>query len=119
MTENNHDDEPVLFRALANKMGYIYHDGVYRQFFGLSPEVTCVAWNAISKPTVHAKLLPKHLLWALLFLKQYSNEGVLSSIVRTTPKTYRKWIWIVIEGLSSRYPNTVSKLLIILIYLLF
>ena len=115
MVEKN-DDEPVLFRELALKMGYIHNDKVYGQFFGMTPDATCTVWDAISRPKVHGKLLPKHLLWALLFLKQYNSEGVLASISKTTPKTYRKWIWIVVEGLCSRYSSMVSEQFIIFIY---
>ena len=109
MAEEVNDDEPAVFRELAVRMGYIYSDEVYSSFFGLTPETTCTAWDVISTPTVHPRLLPKHLLWALLFLKQYGNERILASIAKTTPKTYRKWIWIVLEGLCSRYSKVVSE----------
>ena len=101
------------FRAQALGIANIRNDAVYRQFFGLSPELTNLVWDLLSSPTIHSRFLPKHLLWALMFLKQYANEGVLSGLAKVTPKTFHKWVWIVIYGLCSRYENFVSERLLL------
>eukprot|EP00536_Pseudo-nitzschia_multiseries_P019089 jgi/Psemu1/58852/gm1.58852_g len=44
----------------------------------------------------------KHLLWALHFLKQYSNITVMTS------KTLRKWINIVLSTLNALYPHVIK-----------
>ena len=53
---------------------------------------------------------PKHLLWALLLLKQYSIEHVLVSQCNTTRKTFRKWTWVIIEEISNLESSLVSLL---------
>ena len=74
--------------------------------FGCSPHVCSIIFkylqqqNDIEWPS-SLGLQPKHLLWALLFLKVYNTEEVNSSIVGCNEKTFRKWTWKVIEGLSK------------------
>ena len=109
-TYDDDDDIVKTFWAHAKKMvSNINRERLFKQFFGLSPELTVVTWDVVNNPKIHPKILPKHLLWTLLFLKQYGNEGMLSSVAKVTPKTFRKWVWIVIDGLSSRYDDLVSN----------
>lgn len=42
-----------------------------------------------------------HFVWSLLFLKGYNTEIYNSTLVSTTPKAYRMWVWILIESLSQ------------------
>jgi hypothetical protein len=44
---------------------------------------------------------PKHLLWALMFLKCYATEAVHAANVGVDEKTYRKWVWFYLEGITS------------------
>ena len=44
---------------------------------------------------------PKHLLWALMFLKQYNTQSFTASIVDVDEKTYRKWVWKVIKKIAD------------------
>jgi hypothetical protein len=54
---------------------------------------------------------PKHLLWALLLLKVYGTETLLSSFVGgVTEKTYRKWAWCFIDGIAKLESAVVSQL---------
>jgi hypothetical protein len=39
--------------------------------------------------------------YGLSFLKVYGNETTHASIVLTTPKTFQKWAWNVVEELSE------------------
>ena len=43
---------------------------------------------------------PSHLLWALLFLKVYSMEAVLSGMIGINEDNYRKWAWHLIDKVS-------------------
>ena len=104
-----HQDCIDNFRDLGLTIGNIKNDVMYKQFFGLSPELTSLVWDLLTNPKIHVRLLPKHLLWALMFLKQYTNEGVLSGLAKVSPKTFRKWVRIVVHGLSSWYESFVSK----------
>ena len=93
-----------------NRMSRKALDRTYVSFFGVCPEVTGVIW-ALIKSKLTKKLKPKHLLWSLMFLKQYSNETVLCALANTTPKTLRKWVWTVLEFLGGTlYKEMVSNL---------
>lgn len=69
-------------------------------FFGVSPIVCEKAWFLL-KNLRPAGAKPEHLLWALIFLKQYNTEHVNHSITRVDEKTFRKWIWIFIDLLAE------------------
>jgi len=42
-----------------------------------------------------------HLLWSFLFLKTYDPEKVLSVACGVDEKTYRKWVWLVLDLLGE------------------
>ncbi len=44
--------------------------------------------------------MPKHLLWACLFLKTYCNETVLSALTSVDEKAQRYYVWKVIKALA-------------------
>ena len=51
---------------------------------------------------------PVHLLWALMLIKIYATEDVLSGIAGVTEKTYRKWAWKFIKAVSDLSYTLVS-----------
>lgn len=53
--------------------------------------------------------LPKHLLWALLFLKTYMSDDILSGMTDTSPKTFRKWARAYVVMISKLKHHVVSK----------
>lgn len=71
--------------------------------YGTEPLVVCVLWRLLQpwKVRVNGCRL-KHLLWALTFMKSYNTESTISSSFHPTvdEKTYRKWIWYMLEGIS-------------------
>lgn len=71
----------------------------FKSFFGVTPTVCSLVWLRIKSnaPGSH----PKHLLWGLLFLKQYSIEHIRRSIVNADEKTIRKWSWIFVKLISD------------------
>src|SRR5688500_2714584 len=77
----------------------------YKTLFGLTPNLCTPAWQHLtaSRWTKHAGRIahPVHLLWTLLFLKTYSTEQVLSQFIGVDEKTYRKWVWFYLEGISK------------------
>jgi hypothetical protein len=81
----------------------------FRSAFNASPDVCSHVWEYVSyyelKPR---KALPKHLLWALIFLKSYATEPFLAGLVGASEKTFRKWIWLMIETISRLYSKIVS-----------
>ena len=46
-------------------------------------------------------MMIKHLLWALYFLKLYNPEKVSAVACGVDEKTYRKWLWEVLEVLGE------------------
>lgn len=71
----------------------------FRTYFGISPEQCSIIWNRISDKPSGAE--PKHLLWCMLFLRNYHKEHVNAAIVSVDEKTFRKWTWIFVELLSE------------------
>lgn len=67
--------------------------------FGVTARVCAVVWNITSFDD-DIKLV--HLLWALMFLKMYEKEAILSAIVGVDRKTYRDKVWRVLSGLEAK-----------------
>jgi hypothetical protein len=100
---------PLAIRLLAESAVGVSskNDRGFRSHFGCSSDVCSVLWQmmAVNRPN---GMRPTHLLWALLFLKTYSTEDVLAERVGTTRKTYRKWVWTVVELIQALKPRVVS-----------
>lgn len=79
----------------------------FKSFFGVTPIVCSIIWEKLTDE-LPAGAEPKHLLWSLLFLKQYSNEHNRRSIVNADEKSIRKWTWIFVELLSNMNVVTLS-----------
>jgi hypothetical protein len=81
----------------------------FRSLFGVSAFVASKIWRrcgTIGSLPPGAK--PKHLLWVLLFLKVYATESVHRSIVHTSRKTWRKWVWLMVPVVADLAPHLVS-----------
>ena len=53
---------------------------------------------------------PKHLLWALIFLKTYTTESSLAVAIGVDEKTLQKWIFIIIYAISDLEDDWVGSL---------
>ena len=80
----------------------------FKAHFGVSPYIICCLWNRLVEDegaplryTGHVANSPRHLLWALLFLKLYSSESVLARICGTTEKTFRQRVWLMLISISN------------------
>ncbi len=56
---------------------------------------------------------PKHLLWALHFMKVYPKQSpgclaVSASAGAVDPKTHRKWVWVFINAIANLVDVVVS-----------
>ena len=82
----------------------------FRAFFGASPEVCSQLWDHLSpSETINRLARPKHLLWALIFLKVYASESVLCTLVSCPDeKTFRKWTRIFVDEISYLENSIVS-----------
>lgn len=80
--------------------------------FGVEAEVCAEAWGRLDMdlagPNDEAAK-PYHLLWALLLLKTYNTESVLTGMCGGVDEdTIRKWAWDFIEKVSYLEPEVVS-----------
>lgn len=96
----------LAFHRLGERLvlhrGYRLSLRQFKAHFGVSPRVVAAIWKRIDRRDLApAEFLPSHLLWTLLFLKLYSCEDVLASLVGTTRLTFRKWVWIGIAILGD------------------
>ena len=83
----------------------------FRSTFGVSSDVASHVWEylvGLKKLPRDSKAKPSHLLWCLLFLKKYETESFLSTFVRAAENTFRKWVWLIVDSISSLYNNIVS-----------
>lgn len=106
---------PRAFLLLANDVvncGRALSDRAFRSHFGCSPDICSIVWQKIDKDCTRRSqgMIPKHLLWVLLFLKGYEKEDVLACRVKTTRKTLRKWIWIILPLIAKLKRRVVSHL---------
>jgi hypothetical protein len=66
----------------------------------VSPYIVVEIWNQMAEiGVVPYGVEPGHLLWTLMFLKVYAPEPVLCSLCKCDPKTYRKWVWLLLDGI--------------------
>lgn len=72
---------------------------VFRTFYGVSPDVLSKLWQLIQDKPDGSE--PKHLLWCMLFLKNYHKEHVNASIVKVDEKTFRLWVWRFVQMLAN------------------
>jgi hypothetical protein len=101
---------PVSEPLYSTPEEYEVCEQAFRSLFGIGPAVCGHLWDHFSYwKWLPPKMRPKHLLWALLFLKVYSTEAVLSSIAKTSRKTLRKWVWLLLPLIADMRPFVVSK----------
>jgi len=98
-----HPDFRVLASPIirAGNPGTQTFNRAYHAHFGVSAEVSLQLWLLLVDAELLDNLLPKHLLWALFFLKKYPTEHVGASRWNVTPKTFRKYIWKMIHTISQ------------------
>jgi hypothetical protein len=74
----------------------------FRTYFGTFPLICSVLWAKVDPlNTISLRARPIHLLWALLFMKQYSTENFHGDIVGCDQKTFRNWAWLFVDAIES------------------
>lgn len=71
----------------------------FKSFYGISPEVFSKLWKLIQNKPEGSE--PKHLLWTMLFLKNYNNEHINAAITHVDEKTFRLWVWRFVKLLAE------------------
>lgn len=87
--------------------------GRFQSSFGTEPVVVADLWQLLMDCrlwTYRDKCKPSHLLWALMFLKTYGKEMDMAARVRCDEKTWRKWVWVVLHGISLLKSDVVSNI---------
>ncbi len=87
----------------------------FREFFGAPIHVVEIVWELIKNDSLLPEGgRPKHLLWALHFLKVYPKQSPGCSAVGASagavdPKTHQKWVWLFIDALVGLMDVVVSN----------
>lgn len=92
----------LFFSSFTHRQMQIHNRhnlNIFNSFFGVSPLVCSEIWILLNKQYV-PYMKPVHLFWASLFLKQYNTENVSSMICKCDEKTFRKWVWLIINELK-------------------
>ena len=74
----------------------------FHSMFGVSPFICAVVWEALESQ-IPDRAHPRHLLCALLFLKLYVTESVVSTITNMDEETCRKWSWFFVKLIASMH----------------
>ncbi len=88
----------------------------FREFFGAPIHVVEIVWELIKRDSLLPEGgRPKHLLWALHFLKVYPKQSPGCSAVGASagavdPKTHQKWVWLFIDAIVGLMDVVVSKI---------
>ncbi len=88
----------------------------FREFFGTSVLVVKTVWELLKRDSLLPEGdRPKHLLWALHFMKVYPKQSpgcltVGASAGAVDPKTHRKWVWAFIDAVANLVDVVVSKI---------
>ena len=95
---------------LALKTSESVSERIFWANFGVSSFLVSKLWDLLQPiHELYVKYRPQYLLWALLFLKQYSSDDVSSNTVGISVKTFHQWVWFTIDEISSRANQVVSK----------
>ena len=98
----------VLARGFVNytdKSPCETKDKEFRKTLGVSSGLARLIWQLLEThkgdELRQGKVREIHLLWTYLFLRQYTGERILATLVNTTEKTVRKWIFKMIPLLRD------------------
>ena len=80
-------------------------------WFGLDPGLCSFLWNELRgyRRNSRKKAKEHHLLWALTFLKCYTTNAVHASKLTIDEKTFRKWVWFILKGISMLHTQFICS----------
>ena len=83
-------------------------DRDFRSLYGCSPVVCATIWVKC-RFNIKKNLLPKHLLWALMFLKLYETERVHITIAGIADRQlFCEKVWPIVEEIAAQRKFVVS-----------
>ena len=97
-------------RDSSTERAQMVEDRRFREFFGVSAMVAISVWRRLSRTSqIPFGGEPKHLLWALLFMKVYPTEGIMCKLIGIKcPKTFRGRVKDFIEAIADLESDVVS-----------
>ncbi len=113
-------DFEALARDIQNRASHCVGAGMtetrhFREFFGTSVLIVEKVWELLEKDSLLPEGgRPKHLLWALHFMKVYPKQSPGCSAVGASagavdPKTHCKWVWAFINAVANLDDVVVSN----------
>jgi hypothetical protein len=88
----------------------------FKAEFGVPTSVAAIVWqnvveSSFLRDNIHGLKPPdpKHMLWALMLLKQYSNHETLAKAAQADVKTFRKWSELYLEAIAELDSTVVSQ----------
>ncbi len=122
-SDDNEGTEDALFHAARDIQNRMCHcvgmagieDHHFHDFVGANISIMSMVWDMLMANGLRPeKSRPKHLLWALYFLKVYPKQSpgclvVGASMGAVDPKTMRKWVWQFIENIADLADDVVSN----------
>ena len=103
-------EEFGLDSGYQNKTAKATDKEICQSLLGTSYVVCSELWNLID-PENNENVRgahPKHLFWALLLLKTYCIEPILTRVVGGVDTgTFRKWAWLFVSEIASLKPRVV------------
>ena len=91
----------------------------FKENFGVQLHVCVALWHLLKLHGTEPKMKCQHMLWTLMWLKDYSTEYSLCVKTKVSPKTLRKWTTTVIYEISALDSLLVSPNLLVIADLLF
>ncbi len=85
-------------------------DRDFRAHFGVNARVCQKIWELCQDNFFAKNILPKHLLWGLLFLKTYATEPILATMTSVSRKSFRLWAWQVLSIIAAKKRDVVSTM---------
>ena len=87
----------LFSEAAQSDRSYVTQNQQFKVICGVHPTVCMIVWGELKwSMLVKDACKPKHLLWALIFLKTYTTESSLAVAIGVDEKTLQKWIFIII-----------------------
>jgi len=89
----------------------------FREFFGTRIVVVERVWELLERDSLLPEGSdPKHLLWALHFMKVYPKQGPGCAVAGAShgaidPKTHHKWVWGFMDAIAKLLEVVVSQIL--------
>lgn len=85
---------------------------LFKRMFGVVAAICAsiypMIWTNLRTCNGFQTIEPKHLLWALYWMKHYTSESAISNMVATSAKTLRKWVKKIVFEISLLKESTVS-----------